>query len=113
MSFASRYNKGNRFDVDTTGFDYRKLSDLKDGQVYKLCGVYVNHKSAYGPAPVAILEDCFVNLPAHVLNDVMDMLTDPEVVSDIKAGKCGFSRREYVDGKGVKRYSVSWEDCIE
>ena len=109
-SFANRYNKGNRFDVDTTGYDYIKLSDLKTGVVYPLLGVYVNFKSMYGPAPVAIIERHFVNLPAHLLNDVQDMLSDHEMIEAIMSGKAGFSVREYTDNKNTVRRSVKWED---
>ena len=109
-SFAARYNKGNKFEIDTTGYDYIKLSDLKIGVVYPLLGVYVNFKSMYGPAPVAIIERHFVNLPTHMLNDVQDILSDGESIAAIKDGKVGFSVREYVDGKNVTRRSIRWED---
>lgn len=110
MSFANRYNKGNRFDIDTTGFKYVKLSALDPEQTYELKGLYINTKGEYGASPVAILSDCFVNLPAHLLPVVNDMLLSDETIADIKAGKCGFTPREYTDKKGASRVSVEWVD---
>lgn len=110
MSFANRYNKGTKFDIDTTGFKYVKLVELKVGETYKLCGLYINTKGEYGASPVAILEDCFVNLPSHLLDVVRDMLISDETIADIKAGKCGFTPEEYTDKKGKTRVSVKWCD---
>lgn len=110
MSFANRYNKGTKFDIDTTGFKYFKLTDLTVGNTYALKGFYINTKGEYGASPVAILEDRFVNLPSHLLDVVRDMLVNDETIADIKAGKCGFIPREYEDKKGKTRVSVEWCD---
>ena len=110
MSFANRYNQGNKFDVDTTGFEYKKLSSLLPDFEYQLCGLFINTKGEYGPNPVAILSDCFVSLPQHLIPAVKDMLLDEETVQDIKGGKCGFKVRKYTDKKGTDRLSVTWCD---
>lgn len=112
MAFATRYNKGTKFDVNTTGFNYYKLSDLDQGVVYPLAGLYINYRGNFGPSPVAILADRFVNLPNYTLSTVADMLADPETVEEIKAGKCGFSVEVYQDKNGVDRIGVRWEDVI-
>ena len=115
MSFASRYNRGSKFDINTDGFKYISLQDLQDpadlGKVFPLLGLYINRKSKFGDAPVAIIAGYFVNLPKHLTEDVREMLGDPETVDDIKAGKCGFSIREY-DDKTYNRhcFSVEWRD---
>lgn len=115
MSFASRYNRGSKFDINTDGFKYISLQDLQDPadleKVFPLLGIYINKKSKFGDAPVAIIQGFFVNLPKHLNDDVKEMLSDPETVDDIKAGRCGFSIREY-DDKTYNRhcYSVEWCD---
>ena len=115
MSFASRYNRGSKFNVNTDGYKYITLQELQDPadleKVYQLLGLYINRKSKFGESPVAIISGYFVNLPKHLTNDVKEMLSDPETVDDIKAGKCGFSIREY-DDKTYNRhcYSVEWSD---
>lgn len=115
MSFASRFNRGSKFNVNTDGFKYISLQDLQDPddleKVFRLLGLYINRKSKFGNAPVAIIDGCFVNLPKHLNDDVREMLNDPEIVDDIKAGRCGFSIREYDDPKYNRHcYSVEWKD---
>lgn len=115
MSFASRYNRGSKFDVNTDGFKYLNLQQLQDPndleKVFVLRGLYINRKSRYGDAPVAILSDCFVNLPAHLVPDVRDMLSDPDIIQDIKEGRCGFKIEEYNDKHYNQHcYGVRWID---
>lgn len=116
MSFADRFNKGSvKFDVDTENFKYYSLEDLyknngKDRQ-YKLLGVYINKKSKFGDAPVAILSDMFVNLPAHELDNIKEMLSNNEAIEVIKAGKLGFIIEPYTSKNfGTDCYGVRWID---
>lgn len=115
MSFADKYNRGSKFDIDTKGFEYVSLQQLQDPEdlekVYILRGLYINKKSKYGDAPVAILNSCFVNLPKHLLPDVYDMLQDPDTVFDIQNGKAGFKIEEYEDRNyGRHCFGVRWVD---
>lgn len=110
MGIANKYNRGSKFDVDTTGFEYVKLTQLNKDESYKLRGFYINTKGEYGASPVAILDDRFVNLPQHLLETVRDMLIDDDTIEAIRAGKFGFIPREYVDKKGKTRVSVEWCD---
>ena len=117
MSFAARHNKGNVFNCNTDGFSYYKLEDLYKGngpdQEYQVQGLYINKKSEYGDAPVAITLDCFVNLPQHLLGECQDMLHSSEDIEDIKAGKVGFKIEEYEKElkKGSKTcYGIRWID---
>ena len=117
MSFAARHNKGSVFQCDTEGFAYFSLKDLfeKNGedQVYVIQGLYINKKSEYGDAPVAILTDCFANLPQHLLGECQDMLKSSEDIEDIKAGKVGFKIEQYEKElkKGSKTcYGIRWVD---
>lgn len=115
MSFATRYNRGAKFNVNTEGYKYISLKDLQDPgdleKVFKLLGLYINTKSKYGEVPVAIIEGTFVNLPKHLTEDVREMLGDPETVQEIRGGKCGFRIREYDDARFNRHcYSVDWAD---
>ena len=117
MSFAARHNKVNVFDVNTEGFVYYGLGDLYDGKdpekVFPIRGFYINHKSKYGDAPVAILEDKFANLPAFMLDEVLAIMVNEEDIADIKAGKVGFVIEPYfTDNRpGEVCYAVRWADC--
>lgn len=116
MSFANRHNKGSKFNIDTDGWDYKKLSDLYDDDsdaIHVVQGLYINKKSQYGAAPVAICEGYCVNLPGHLTEEVEDILASADDVSDIKAGKVGFSIYTYDKMVGKKNkvcYSINWED---
>lgn len=110
MSFANRYNKGSKFDVNTQGFNYKKLADLEEGEIFVLKGLYINYKGTFGPSPVAILADCFVNLPMYTLSTVADMIADEMTVETIKEGHAGFSVEHYTDKNGIDRLGVRWED---
>lgn len=115
MSFANRHNHGVRFDVNTDGFNFKSLEEIQDKndleKIFVLRGIYINRKSVYGDAPVAILDDCFVNLPKHLTEEAIEILKSDEDVADIKAGRVGFSIREYDDAKYNKHcYTIQWED---
>lgn len=117
MSFASKYNKGSKFQIDTTGWEeYRDLKSLyKDNgaeAVYPIYGFYINKKSQYGDAPVIICDGYFVNCPKHLLDTVMDILADDNAIADINAEKVGFKIRTYEakNYKNKKCYGVEFVD---
>lgn len=124
MSFATKYNKGGKFDLSVKAFtDYYSLEKLynengKDA-VYKLGAVYINKKSKFGNAPTfAVIDDkftCggyFVNIPAYMLEQANDILADPEALAEINAGKVGFVIETYEAGKFGNKlcYGVRFTD---
>ena len=117
MSFASRHNKGSKFNVNTEGFEYRSLEELykeDPAAIWRIQGIYINKKSKYGDAPVAICEKFFANLPSHLLDECLGILASDEDVSDIKAGAVGFSVYTYErEGETDIYYSINWEDIDE
>lgn len=109
MSFAKKLNKVT-FKYETKGKDFVKLQDLVMGKVYEIKAVFINKKSKFGPSPVIGLDTCMVDLPAHCIDDVEAILSDPDMIDDINNGKAGFSVVTYQDKNDVTRYSVNWED---
>lgn len=124
MSFATKYNKGGKFDLNVKGFtDYFSLEKLynengKDA-VYRLGAVYINRKSKFGDAPTfAVIDEkftCggyFVNVPAHMLDDANAILADAEAITEINAGKVGFIIETYEAGKYGNKvcYGVRFTD---
>lgn len=117
MSFATRHSKGSVFQCNTDGFKYFKLSELysSDGAntVYPVQGLYINRKSEYGDAPVAICAEFFVNLPEYMMDEVTDILHNETDINDIKAGKVGFTIEPYEKEIGKKTktcYGLRWCD---
>ena len=114
MSFAARHSKGSIFQCNTDGFDYYKLVELYDpkkpDKVFQIQGLYINKKSKYGDAPVAICDICFVNLPAHMLDECLAILKSEEDIQDIKDGLVGFVIEPY-ESEGNTCYGIRWVDC--
>ena len=116
MSFAARHQKGSIFDCNTEGFEYKKLSELYEAEPdfeHQLQGLYINRKSQYGDAPVAITTEFFVNLPEYMLEEVQEILRSADDIADIKAGKVGFKIETYEKqiGKQTKTcYGIRWID---
>lgn len=104
-------NKGSLFDIDTTNFEFKNLTDLELDKEYLIKGVYVLTKrgNMKQDMPNAILSDCIVNLPAHLLDDVKAIISTPEYVEQIKADKCAIKVYTYSDVKGEHR-SIRWID---
>lgn len=101
MSFATTFNKGSRFTIDTTGFEYIKLSDLAKEigmeDTHRIAGLYINTKGKYADHPVAILPDLgkLVDLPEHMTEVVRDILANDQACADIAAGKVGVKFEAY------------------
>ena len=117
MSFASKHNKGSKFNIDTEGWtEYRDLKTLykENGAefVYPLHGFYINKKSQFGHAPVIISDGYFVNCPAHMLDEVNSILADAEDIAAINNNSVGFKIRTYEakNYKNKKCYSVEFVD---
>lgn len=113
MSFATKRNNNVRFDVDTNGFDFKKLSELFDkygkDKKYVVKGLFINTKGHYGNNPVAILKNCFASLPSYMVDEVKDILSDDEDVSSIKDDKVGFTIYPY-ESHGKTCYTINWVD---
>lgn len=108
-----KFNKKSPFlEVNTEGFEYKKLEDLivKNGakHSYKVRALYVND-SKFGKSPLATIDDCFVNLPNHLVEDVEQIISDDEIVEQINLGKVGFKIYEYTSKKYNKvAYGIEW-----
>ena len=120
MSFAKRHKKGLiDWGINTENFEYFKLSDLFDmngaDQTYVLKGVFVNKNKTekqlkeYGASPVGILEDKLINLPNHMLEEVEEIMKNPEDVEDIMAGNAVFKIREY-ESHGKQCFGIDWQE---
>lgn len=116
MSKINKLNKKIvRFDFDepTDDFVYFKLEDLyketgKD-TIYRVRALYINSNSLYGKSPLAVLDNCFVNLPNHLVDIVETIHEDEEIMQDINDGTVGFKIYEYTNKKFNKKcYSVEW-----
>lgn len=120
FSFSKKFNKEKLFNIETEDFEYMSLEDLSNATanseepvVFIIRGIYINRKSLYDTAPVAALDDCYVNLPSHLLPACEEMLNDRLAVDAINQGRCGFRIEKYFQKRYQKEcYSVEWVDIL-
>lgn len=117
MSFAEKYNKGNKvFDIDIKDFKFMDGYDFFDkygDNTVKIDGLYINKKGIFKDHPVAIIvaEKTLLDLPSHMTNTVNDILKDAESINLIKKGLVGIKAHEYIDSKYHKRcVGFNWCD---
>lgn len=125
MAFSiKKFNKGGKFNINTSDLTYKKLKDLyseNEESVFVIGAVYINTKSKFGENPNVcvmgvdengeIVPKFMVNLPRHLNADCKAMLEDEEAVDAIKNYHVGFIIRKYYN-KVYKTdaYSVEWTD---
>ena len=106
----NQFNKTPRFEFEAPfNFEYKTLAQLAgEGKLnHHLRSLFINTKSRYGDSPVAITNECYVNLPNHLLDTVNSLMADDEVVEAINQGTLGFVIREYTNQWG-KNYTVEF-----
>lgn len=100
-SLAKGLNRTHLFNIDTTEFKYTTLQKLLErdgeGKAYTIRGAYINTQSRYyDRSPLLAIDDVYVNLPQHQLEDVETMREDPAYVQGINEGRLGFIIEPYM-----------------
>ena len=112
MSFANKHSKGSKFNVNTEGYAYARLTELEEGKVYTVQSLFINTKGNYDPNPVAAVKDgLLVNLPAYLTEEVKGIIADDDDVADINAGKVGFMLDKY-EKEGKTYTGIKWVDIL-
>ncbi|MBO5809806.1 MAG: hypothetical protein J6R32_03155 [Bacteroidales bacterium] len=115
MSFNSKMKKhGNQFTFNSDDLPFTSLEEYittGGNNVIPVKAVFVNSKAQYGPRPVLVSPSFKINLPAHCLEDVQQILTDSELITLINEGKCNFIVGTYEDRNGKMRYTGSFVDA--
>lgn len=93
------------YTINTEGFEYKNLASVEDVVVR---GFFINTKTAYGEQPVMITDNCYVNLPKHLLDDIKHIIKDDEITKDINSGKVRAERYSYIGSDKKEYYSVRW-----
>ena len=133
FSISKKYNKEKLFKINTDGFEYISLEDLYkeresniaaedfedfdevktivEETIYQVRGIYINTKGLFDDAPVVALDSAYVNLPAHMTQICREILSDPQAIAAINAGRVGFTIYSYEKPQYHKTcYSVKWVD---
>lgn len=96
-------------------FEYYSLRQLYENNgadsVYRVLALFINDRGSYGDQPLALTPHYYVNLPQHLLDDVMKIMHDQDAIDQINAGRAGFKIRTYTSNKYKKNcYSIEWVD---
>lgn len=115
MGFAKSHNHSAIFSISTEGFEYKKLTDFELGKKYLVRGCFVHEKGKYGESCSLILDDCFMNLPSHMVNDCKDILANKNAIAQIEASGLYAEVYEYEDTKNTHKMqrSIRWIDAPE
>ena len=90
---------------------FLKRSELVEGKVYLVKGLYISRDNGYGNNAVAILEQNRVNLNASLLENVKTILADSAMVEAIKNAHMGIKVRSYISKKQKRTcYIVEFVD---
>lgn len=118
MNFT-KFNK-NQFEKiewskKTEGFNFKKMSDFYNEGIkkIKIYGFFFTKSDNYGLQPIAICEDCLLNLPTHKRDIISEMLKDKEAVTAIDKGECVIKLREYKSKYNKICYDFDFVDDTE
>lgn len=119
MSFASKHNKSteNLFTFQQAeGVPWTKTAELyahgytSEDKAIVCLGLFINRSGRYDPYPVMICQGFNVNLPAHMLKEVEEILNSPEDIAAINNAQVGAYVYEYTNSRGGKSYGLCWVD---
>lgn len=108
MDFG-KFNKFKSIDwnIDTTNFNYKKLSEFDSGSVIKIRGFFLIKDNLNGGLQaIGITDNCYINLPKHKEEVIESILNDDEAIEGIKNGECFIKVYTYKS----KTYN---KDCVD
>lgn len=111
-NIINQYNKTALFEYDSElERDFCTLQDLQQqsekDQVFPVHALFINDKSKFGKAPVAVVNEWLVNLPSHLTDVVESMRSDSDFIQLVNDRKVGFTIYEFENSYG-KQLSVEW-----
>lgn len=116
MGIASKYgNNVKKFNFQAgSDFEFFTLQDLftegEKDERFVVRGFWIS-EGTFGKQPIAVLDNCYVNLPPHLLKVVTEICADEEAVQQVNDGKLAFTIYKYYNEKYKKDcYSVNWID---
>ena len=112
--FNERFNKNNLFTHDGKDLPFMKLSEAVEkfgaDDILTVQGMYTHNKSQFGEKGIIITPTVNIDCPEHMIKMIKEVISDPELVAGVNAGKCGLKFRSYEDDHGVTRWSATFVD---
>ena len=111
MKITKLNHEGIDWGIDTKKMEFRKCKELPLDTPFRLRGVFVTPDNGYGRGAVAILDDTLVNLPTRYVDTVDTILSDREMIDEIKSGKVAIRISSFMSKKYKKiGYDVTFEE---
>lgn len=80
------YKGGIDWGIDTKEMEFAKCGELPQETALRVHGFFTTPDKGYGRGAVAILDDVLLNLPQRYVETVDTILSDDEMIEEIKTG---------------------------
>ena len=94
------YKGGIDWGIDTKDMEFKKCEEMPHETELRVHGFFTTPDNGYGRGAVAILDDVLLNLPNRYVETVDTILSDDEMIEEIKEGKVAIVISSFVS----KRY---------
>ena len=88
--------------IDTKNMDFKKCEEMPHETELKVHGFFTTPDNGYGRGAVAILDDVLLNLPQRYVETVDTILSDDEMIEEIKEGKVAIKISSFTSKKFKK-----------
>ncbi len=108
----SKLNKAasHKWSTDTTKFEYKKVSEMPLDTVIPLSGCFISRDNGYGKGAVLITTKEFVNVPQRYVEQIEEILRNPEYIQQIEQGGAAFKITTYKNKQNKICYSIKFLD---
>lgn len=93
------YKGGVDWGVNTKDMEFRKCNELPHGTALIVHGFFTTPDNGYGRGAVAILDDVLLNLPERYVEAVDTILSDNEMINEVKSGKVAIILSTFTSNK--------------
>lgn len=88
--------------IDTKDMDFKKCEEMPQVTPLNLHGFFTTPDTGYGRGAVAILDDTLLNMPQRYVEVVDTILSDDEMIEEIKSGKVAIEISSFISKKYKK-----------
>lgn len=96
------YKGGIDWGIDTKEMDFKKCEEMPQQTPLNLHGFFTTPDTGYGRGAVAILDDTLLNMPQRYVEVVDTILSDDEMIEEIKSGKVAIEISSFISKKYKK-----------
>ena len=96
------YKGGIDWGIDTKNMDFYKCEEMPQGKKLIVHGFFTTPDNGYGRGAVAILDDVLLNLPQRYVEKVDTILSDDEMIEEIKTGNVAIEISTFTSKKYKK-----------